>query len=81
MGNWQPIDTAPKDGTEILVFVPPAKWSGGYVRSVMWVEDSDHSCWCVEDNKLGPFALRGGSPTHWMQLPEPPAIEEPSHDR
>lgn len=28
--------------------------------------------WLVTDNKHGPYPLRGGHPTHWMPLPEPP---------
>jgi len=71
MSDWQPIETAPKDGTEILVFVPPSTYTRGYVRSVQW-RDHDIDFWHVEDNKHGPFPLRGGSPTHWIPLPEPP---------
>lgn len=69
--EWQPIETAPKDGIEILVYVPPSAYRNGYVRSVQWRE-RDIDYWHVEDNKNGPFPLRGGIPTHWMPLPEPP---------
>src|SRR5205085_5223681 len=74
---WQPIETAPKDGTPILVFF---KHGGGVMR-VTW--DSPHydevtpenGIWCVDDNKHGPYALRGyseGDDTHWMPLPDAP---------
>ena len=65
--EWQPIETAPKDGTDILVM------TGETMHVVRWINihgDFDH--WAVDDNKHGPFTLRGKAPTHWMQLPEPP---------
>lgn len=67
MTEWQPIETAPKDGTAILVY------AGQFCYCVEWVEEFDW--WAVEDNKLGPFRLRGQAPTHWMPLPPPPKAE------
>lgn len=59
MTNWQPIETAPKDGTEILVY------SDGRVISTFW-------SFCAEDwvDVLRGYTMR--DPTHWMSLPEPP---------
>ncbi len=64
--EWQPIETAPKDGTVVLL--------AGCRKPVAaaWLED-EIDYWHVDDNKLGPFALRGPAPTHWMPLPKPPA--------
>lgn len=78
VGKWMPIETAPKNDP-VLVFA-----SGQCF--VAWLQDdatdewheegespSDFDgSWCVTDNKLGPFALRGGRPTHWQPLPPPP---------
>lgn len=57
--EWRDIDSAPKDGTEVLVtevvyspFV--AYWSGTFKR---WSAEGSHD-YC--------------SPTHWMPLPPPP---------
>ena len=61
--NWQPIETAPHDGSRILVY---ADYEMFVVR---WIDD----WWHVNDNKHGPYSLRGPEPTHWMPLPEPPA--------
>jgi hypothetical protein len=61
---WQPIETAPKDGTGILVS------AAGFCHAVEWQEEFDW--WAVDDNKLGPFRLRGAAPTHWMHLPAAP---------
>ena len=61
---WRHIETAPKDGQAILVT------DGMDCYCVEWDEEFDW--WTVDDNKLGPFRLRGSAPTHWMKLPEPP---------
>jgi hypothetical protein len=63
--TWQSIETAPQDGTAILVYT---EWG---MAVVIWIGDDD-GWWYVNDNKHGPFALRGPSPTHWMPLPAKP---------
>lgn len=65
---WQPIETAPKDGSGILVT------AAGFSYAVEWSDEFDW--WCVDDNKLGPFRLRGQAPTHWMPLPQPPKEQQ-----
>ena len=70
MSVWQPIETAPKDGTPILIYEPPyfdATPHATYVCSwdtykEAWVE---HSGECYAQYE----------PTHWMPLPEPPTQE------
>lgn len=62
--GWQSIETAPKEGQAILVT------DGMDCYCVEWDEEFDW--WTVDDNKLGPFRLRGSAPTHWMQLPPAP---------
>ena len=67
LSEWQPIETAPKDGTDILVM------TGETMHVVRWINiHGDFDYWAVDDNKHGPFTLRGKAPTHWIQLPEPP---------
>lgn len=77
--EWQSIETAPKDGTLILVHF---KTKG--VRAVSWDSPfhdevtEENGLWCVDDDKHGPYGLRGynkdgpTAPTHWMPLPSPP---------
>jgi hypothetical protein len=65
---WQPIETALKDRTEVLVFIPD--W-GGYadnprIVSAYWSDVG----WT--DNGAA-FCGLDGDPTHWMPLPEAPA--------
>jgi hypothetical protein len=75
--QWQPIETAPKDGTEILVFFKSVG-----IKSVSWTDtdwdsSGEYALWCVDDNKFAPHPLRGyssGDEMCWMPLPQPPAI-------
>jgi hypothetical protein len=58
--NWQPIDTAPKNGTEFIVYCPPAHGLRDMASICSWHEDAG---FCVDE-------LR--EPTHWIPLPNPP---------
>ena len=68
--EWQPIETAPKDGTWILVYKPfklygfnDSKWFvDKYI--VRW----DDECWNISMT----FEDKVIYPTHWMPLPEQP---------
>jgi len=72
IAGWRPIETAPRDGTEILV-----DFGRCGIHSVAWCEAaSGITIWCVDDRKFGPYALRGYVETDvkgWMPLPAPPA--------
>jgi hypothetical protein len=67
--RWRPIETAPKDGTWILVYKPfnlygfdDSEW---YVDKyiVRWADE----CWNISmEDKVA-------YPTHWMPMPKPPA--------
>lgn len=78
---WQPIETAPKDRTAILVMrnVWPGTKSGraeecnGHNTAVaaFWVDSGDEGEWvCYMDAVLDPILPI--DPTHWMPLPPPP---------
>lgn len=63
--KWQHIDTAPKDGSEVLLcsawhqiviaWFKVGEWHYSFGRNATWPEDY---------------------PTHWMPLPEPPTEEK-----
>lgn len=68
MSNWQPIETAPKDNTAVLVHVPMKTIN--FVSTAFW--DTTACEWRVAwvgiDNK--PCVIK--EPTHWQPLPQPP---------
>lgn len=69
---WQPIETAPKDGTKIDVWTRDGeRWP-----EVWWsVKKSDWMHWWLGDfDSMGETRL-GERLTHWRPLPEPPAME------
>ena len=71
-GNtWQPIETAPKDETQILT-------AGSEIEIAYWQEFTDTGK--AKGWRDGWFNLSGYyiHPTHWMPLPEPPTKEEQS---
>jgi len=60
--EWEPIDTAPKDGREILV-----GWVGAkMIRPARWAINGQ--TWLINAGVNKPL----NSPTHWMPMPEPP---------
>lgn len=81
--NWQPIETAPKDGTPILVIEPETTndITGSVEPGIMLVEFREYELyaskwtgWCVpgswQDEQGG--YCEANRPTHWMLLPETP---------
>lgn len=74
--GWQPIETAPRDGTPVLIcWAAPgysasmavAEWDQDYAEmdftdGVGWRDGSDYGC----------GGMIGAMPSHWMPLPEPP---------
>ena len=63
MSEWQPIETAPKDGSPVLVL--GSGWNDPVPTVAVWNEYEE---WAE---------FTGGetiwpAPNHWMPLPEPP---------
>ncbi len=57
---WQPIETAPTDGTPVLTF------QRGYAIVVQWYERGE---WTDGDKWSTTY-------THWMPLPAPPSVDQ-----
>ena len=77
--EWQPIESVPKDGTDIFL----AEVTGALHVGLAWGE-IDVGCWGEihdEDGLGNPVTFYGWTsnsghieePTHWMPLPAPPA--------
>jgi hypothetical protein len=64
--EWQPIETAPKDGTDILVV---HRENRSFLQIVAWEDGETVFKWCSPD---GPDYHENAF-SHWMPLPEPPA--------
>lgn len=62
--KWQPIETAPKDETRIIL----GRWSEWLGSMEAW--DGRWSSWGDVWTHKG--RTNEMSPTHWMPLPEPP---------
>ena len=64
--GWLPIETAPTDGTDVILWVAPWKTGaeGRYIEDEGWYLANVH-----------PTDAHGEQiyPTHWMPLPSPPA--------
>ena len=56
-GGWQPIETAPKDGSRVMLWI-----DGG----------SEFGFWNGRSWDDGDFVNDLGAATHWMPLPPPP---------
>ncbi len=72
--EWQPIETAPKDGTYILAF-ENFEVAGPLMCVMGWTDTGEH----IEHDSITEGWTKEGSgylgecnPTHWMPLPEPP---------
>jgi hypothetical protein len=62
MAEWQPIKSAPKDRSAILLYEDENTGLGtfvGYFTGVQWLPLTGSSLW-------------EAAPTHWMPLPAPP---------
>lgn len=70
MSEWQPIETAPKDGTEVLLWLGEP-WNRA--EKMHWYEPWE--TW-LEVDPADPNEERYGTgslvPTYWAPLPEPP---------
>jgi len=68
MSEWQPISTAPKDGTAFLGWLPERV---GYfarqdIATCSWTE------WGSGRWRVNGHNSASDQPTHWMPLPEAP---------
>lgn len=67
---WQPIETAPKDGQEIILFNPKEKGSHWpQLLIAYWRHDVAQGCWVHQGRACYGVGI---APTHWMPLPEAP---------
>ena len=77
--QWQPIETAPKDGTAILISNGKGAWVAKY-KDVYQSGFKPNNPWLslMLNKDHIPKRLQFGGPTHWMPLPSTEAIEKGS---
>lgn len=68
--TWQPIDTAPLDGTFVDLWVSGPRNAGCRIANCWfrkkWLED------CLDRGDLPAARMVGDTPTHWMPIPDGP---------
>jgi len=73
--EWQPIETAPKDGTRILLYRPLAERTNDDPIEIKRGVPRDEGCW---EETIPPgmdatnYTDGACKATHWMPLPEAP---------
>ena len=73
--TWQPIETAPRDGTHIFVCRETNKFSENWTFQqspptvAHWFEDGFYTSVNTDMLPETPYEA-----THWMPLPEPPPV-------
>lgn len=67
--QWQPIETAPKDGTKCLFF---RMHEGGQIQTAWWKRGIMNEYGFGGDGWS--YANTKFPPTHWMPLPPPPSL-------
>lgn len=73
MTKWQPIETAPKDGRDVLVWDEETRttihWgNAAHVLIYGWIK-------IAHADPQDPDLMQP-QPTHWMPLPQPPEDDE-----
>lgn len=71
--NWQTIETAPKDGTYVLVATEHGSWVAKYeaVFQSGFKPDNPWRSMMLNHDHIN-REYRTWRPTHWMPLPKPP---------
>lgn len=78
--KWQTIETAPKDGTRVLIVNDEGEIDiAGYVEEWTWKKvfvrkATDGDVYKTVQDEVGYWDTDNAyCPTHWMPLPKPPA--------
>lgn len=66
--EWQPIETAPKDGQTVLIWEPlMAEYDMCCAMIARW----DGASWSARGMEYGPWSSYEPQPTHWAEIIDP----------
>lgn len=71
--NWCDIETAPKDGQNLLILFDDDKWNVCFMSVGRWYDDEVG--FCTGEFMTESFDRIALNATHWMPLPETPHKE------
>ena len=75
-GPWMPIETAPKDGTAVMLGNSGGAWIGRFMQFAQSGYRFDDPWRSLMLNHYHiPYEHRYKAPTHWMPLPAAPAAQ------
>lgn len=75
MGEWQPIETAPRDGTRVLLLRPQKQSGPTLVKNPVigsWNTKRGAAGYWALEVTANNYAVRDGELSAWQPLPEPP---------
>jgi hypothetical protein len=70
--QWQPMATAPKDGTHIIVVIRASEQGPSDIDIVHWTKPKSHGeyCWVATDSDQDAAVIYDDwEVAHWMPLP------------
>lgn len=72
--DWQPIESAPKDGTRVLLW--PGCWPAHWCESIHY-KDERPAGWLIlgQDDPWYTIWRSSGEVTHWAQVPSGPPLD------
>lgn len=75
MSEWQPIETAPRDGTWVLGWLGETEFYRAHPNIIAWTKHNHVPIygWVYSSGSAGDGEVEACEPTHWQPLPPPPA--------
>jgi hypothetical protein len=70
MNGWQPIETAPRDGTRILGYGRMALDDGPSVATISW--NATYRVWWCDPTEASEYDPGACEVSHWQPVPPPP---------
>ena len=73
--GWRDIETAPKDGTRVLLY-PGGAFTARWSEECQFGQFKNAPGWQIFECEDPFYSVAEDKPTHWMPLPAPPAAAQ-----